>query len=279
MSRTELFHTQRTAFLTSYPKIFTDILNASDFFSKAINVSARYGFEFQPSLFENQMCIEIESRYKALNSLIRKHLNNKTLIIELASGLSPRKIEFAHYPYYEIDLPEIIEIKKEIYKDMNISCDGLICMDLCDKTILYDLLNEIIENYNDKDILIVSEGLFWYLKRNDIQGMVDVFKKVFCHSEWKWLTADCFAQEVFEVDYRKVIAKSSNKSSIEPFADFDDEFNFFSDNGLTLERYQIIELINTCDVSSGKFFHISENEIKTRMNNYTDIACLRVTDK
>ena len=276
MDRTELFHTARTAFLTSYPKIFTDILNASDFFSKAINISVRYGFEFQPNLFENRMCVEIESRYKALNALIKTHLNDKTLIIELASGLSPRKIEFAHFPFYEIDLPEIIEIKKEIYKDMNINCDSLISMDLSDTTILFDVLSEIIEKNYGKDILIVSEGLFWYLKRKDIQGMVDVFKKAFCHTEWKWLTADCFAQEIFEPDYRKVIAKSSNKSSIEPFADFEDEFKFFSDNGLTLQRYQITELIDVCDVSSGKFFHIPENEIKTRMNNYTDIACLSV---
>ena len=278
MNRTELFHTARTAFLTSYPKIFTDIHNASEFFSKAISLSVRYGFDFQPSLFETRMCVEIESRYKALNSLIVTHLTEKTLIIELASGLSPRKSEFAQVPFYEIDLPEIIEIKKEIYNDMNIICDDLISMDLCDTTILYDILNEIIEKNIGKDILIVSEGLFWYLNRKDIQGIVDVLKKVFCDTKWKWLTSDCFAQETYEPDYRKVIAKSSNRSTIEPFRDFDDEFKFFSDNGLTLQRYKITELIDVCDVTSGSFFHISENEVKTRMNNYTDIACLSETN-
>jgi hypothetical protein len=192
----------------------------------------------------------------------------------LASGLSPRKIEFAYFPFYEIDLPEIIEIKKEIYKDLDITCDGLICMDLCDSTILYDVLSEITEKNHGKDILIVSEGLFWYLKRKDIQGIVDVFKKFFCHTKWKWLTSDCFAHEIYEPEYRNIIAKSSNKSSTEPFADFDDEFMFFSGNGFSLERYRITDLIDVRDVFSGRFFSIPENEVRTRVESYTDIACL-----
>ena len=223
------------------------------------------------------MCVEIEARYKALNALIRRHLTSRTAVVELAAGLSPRRTEFGGVPYYELDLPEIVEIKKEIYRDMNLPCDGLIRLDLCDTERLYDTVREIAGKEREREILIVSEGLFWYLKRKDIRGMLDVFRRAFSPAEWKWLTSDCFARETYEPEYRKVIAKSSNKSSTEPFADFEDERAFFSENGIALDRYRITDLIAAGDVFSGSFFSIPEDEVRARIENYTDIACLTVT--
>lgn len=274
MNSSDLYQTMRTAFLTSYPNIFTDIHYASEFFSRAVRIAVKYGFGFQPEFFEPRMCIEIEARYKALNALINQNLTDRTVVIEIAAGLSPRKTEFDSVPYYELDLPPIIEIKKEIYQDMHIPCNGLIGIDLCEKEKLSDIVSGIVGREKGSGILIVSEGLFWYLKRDNISGIIEAFRHAFNQTEWNWITSDCNAKKTYEPEYRKVIGKSSNKSPNERFVDFEDERAFFSARKLYLERYHITDLIDIRDVYSGRFFNIPENEVRARIENYTDLARL-----
>lgn len=105
----------RTAFLTAYPKIFTDIDYSVEIFSHMKDLAVNNGFSFQPNQFSNAMTLEIEARYKAINNYLNKIIDKDTLVIEIAAGLSPRRLQYKNYDYEELDLKPIIDIKKNIY--------------------------------------------------------------------------------------------------------------------------------------------------------------------
>jgi len=275
--REALFHTMRTAFLTAYPKIFTDVAYASEIFYQSTRLATDYGFSFQTSLFVADMAIEIEARHKALNAALKKEVDGETLIIELAVGLSPRRAECGGANYVELDHETIVEIKKSVYEKMGLGeySSGLHAVDFTDRKAFSSVLQGLNAQAYQK-IVVVSEGLFWYLKRSHVQAMVEELSAAFAGKEWCWVTADCpIKADVSEADYRNVIANSSGRSPIEPFADYEDFAKFFTSNGFTLTVQKLQELISPQSVGSGKFFSVVEADVLKRMDDYTDIALLK----
>ena len=112
------YTTMRTAFLTAFPKIFTNIEFSIDIFSNMKELAIRNGFSFSPNLFSNEMSVEIEARHKALNRALDKYISKDVLVIEIAAGLSPRHLQYSDYNYYELDFNPIIDIKKNLYTTM-----------------------------------------------------------------------------------------------------------------------------------------------------------------
>ncbi|MBQ2740175.1 MAG: class I SAM-dependent methyltransferase [Clostridia bacterium] len=276
-NREALFRTMRTAFLTAYPKIFTDVRYASDIFFQSVKLAAEYGFSFQTSLFVADMAVEIETRHKALSAAVAAWTDKETLVIELAAGLSPRRAEFAGVNYVEFDHETIVEIKKTIYQKMGFAdyASGLYAVDFMDKEAFAKIMQTLgVHNY--KRVVVVSEGLFWYLKRSHVQGMVDVLSSALQGVEWLWITADCPTHaEISEAEYRNVIANSSNCSPVEPFADFNDFADFFTQNGFALSAHRLREFVSPDCIYAGKFFSVSAEEVGGRMADYTDIALLK----
>lgn len=277
MKSDELTKTMRTAFLTAYPKIFTNIEYASDIFAKSIQLSSEHGFFFKPSLFVVDMAVEIEARYKALSSLLSERITDDCVVIDLASGLSPRRIAFEDVNYYESDLPPIVKIKKQVYNELNFSkfIAGVLSVDLADIDSFNCFLDSIpcIQKY--KKIIFLSEGLFWYLKRNHVQQMINCVKNKFSKVGFEWITADCPVQHYVDIPYRNKIADSSDKSPVEPFSDYNDYYHFFTSNDFDILRYKLIEYISPEDIFSGKVLSITKSEIITRMNSYTDLAVIK----
>ncbi len=60
----------RTAILTAFPKIFSDIEFANEIFSQALQLANFYNFSFQPEFFTAKMAVEIEARYKAVSNVL-----------------------------------------------------------------------------------------------------------------------------------------------------------------------------------------------------------------
>ena len=274
MNKPALLQTMRTAFLTAYPKIFTDINHGAEIFFQASKLATEYGFSFQTSLFVANMSIEIEARHKALTEAVKQQVTDDTLVIELAVGLSPRRMEFPELSYLEMDLDTIVEVKKNIYRKMGQEnyANGLRAVDFSKQEQFADLLSTLsLKRY--KKVVVVSEGLFWYLKRAHVQGMVDALSSALKEIPWCWVTADCpIKANVSEEEYRNVIAKSSNCSPVEPFADFDDFVGFFNGNGFAVESYRLAQFVSPEKVSSGAFFSVAIEEVEKRMADYTDIA-------
>lgn len=276
---TNITKTMRTAILTAYPKIFTDIPYASQLFFSSLQLAVKYGFLFQPALFVSEMAVEIEARHKAINAVLREIQTDNTLVIELGVGLSPRRCEFSYLEYIEVDYSTIVNMKKEIYRLINLPKygEGLIASDLSEPEEWGKQLKYKIKSKHYNQIIVVSEGLFWYLKEDHIQGIISELKKLLNGIYWIWVTADCPVNEQQNATYKNVIADSSNKSPVEPFADYDAFNDFFTYNTFSVVRHKMADFISPSKIYSGRLFSINLDKVKNRMDTYTDIAILKIS--
>ena len=271
----DVIKTMRTSILTAYPKIYTDIPYSCELFYYATRFAVEYGFRFEPSLFVAEMAVEVEARHKALNRALQSIVTENDLIIELGAGLSPRRLEFQKYNYVEMDYLTITNLKRAIYDQMGLEkfCNGLIPIDFTQEQGFQRALSEVCKLKPHNRVVVVSEGLFWYLKREHVQNMLSAIMDL--KENWIWVTADCPVKETSTAPYRNVIAKSSNKSPIEPFADFDDYNSFFNTHHCGIECYKLLHFVSSASIFSGKFFSIGDRTVKDRMDTYTDIAYIK----
>lgn len=273
----QMFNTMRTAILTAYPKIFTDIDYGAEIFFHAAKLATKYGFSFTPELFVAKMAVEIEARHKAVNEMLKRNLAKNTLVIELAAGLSPRRIEFADVDYLEVDYRALVEMKSAIYQSMQLKkyAQGLYAVDLSKREELRKFLSKIQNLKNYEKIIVVSEGLFWYLKREQIQGVLEDLSLAFAGLNWCWITADCPVEAELKTEYRKVIANSANINHSEKFTNYRDFCEFFGKHGYVVGKYKLADLVSPKNIYSGSFFSVAEKEIANRMNTYTDVAVIK----
>jgi O-methyltransferase involved in polyketide biosynthesis len=279
----EQYNTMRTAFLTAFPKIFTDIPFANKIFVETIRLACERGFSFQTEQFVAKLALELEARYKALNFILDKHIKtigNNVIIIEIGAGLSPRKLEFNNFQFVEIDYPPMIEIKQKIYEMLGypIRYDELIGADLTHPLDLKKIVQLVQKIKKGRSILMISEGLFWYLSRNAVQNLVECIHNLLSSSGGLWITGDCPTK--FEIphedDYRSVIANSSKRQMNQPFSSFNDFEMFFNSIGFSVCQSQLEDWIKTKDLLSASIFSSSTDCTLNRLRTYTDVAELYV---
>ena len=266
----------RTAFLTAFPKIFTDIDFASPIFSAMKALAMQKGFAFSPNHFSNEMAVEIEARHKALNSALEKLVTKDTLVIEIAAGLSPRHLQYKNLNYLELDFKPIMDIKREIYQTLGYEnlVASLNDVDVTDPQALHNFLAKVLPHKNYDQIIILNEGLFWYLSQTEIANLTNEFTSSLGDCAWLWLTADCPATDKVADNYRQTIAASANVKS-KTFADYADFANFFQNLGLSNQRYKLNDFVQYQDLSSAKFFALDVKQTEQRLATYTDLAILK----
>ena len=266
----------RTAFLTAYPKIFTDIDYSMEIFSYMKNLVIKNGFSFEPSQFINDMALEIEARHKATNHELDRLIDHDTLVIEIAAGLSPRHLQYQSYDYIELDLKPVIEIKKSIYSDLSYERlnNTLFDVDLANIEQLHRCLITILKHNQHKKIVVISEGLFWYLTKDVISNLAREFTTMFQGYDWYWISADCPCDDIQDYDHRKIISESA-KVKRGTFTDYEDFKTFFAHCGLTSNRDKLADLLKYEDLFSAKFLSINQQEAINRINSYTSIALLK----
>lgn len=230
----------RTAFLTAFPKIFTDIDYSTQIFDKMKELSIKKGFSFLPTHFTNEMAIEIESRHKALNGALSKHISKGCLVIEIAAGLSPRHLQYKDYDYVEIDFKPVIDIKKAIYKSMGYNFnDMLFDADVTDTSRLKEIFSKVLNKKSYKKIIVVNEGLFWYITKENISNMTKQFINSFEKTDWLWITSDCPTIDKNTSEYRNVIANSAKVKRGKTFDDYADFTDLFKQLGLSNKQYKL----------------------------------------
>lgn len=271
----ENWNTMRTAILTAYPKLFTDIPYAPQLFFYAIRLAVKYGFFFEPELFVEKMSLEIEARHKALNIALQEQIDADTLVVELGAGLSPRRMEFADTAYCELDYPPIADMKREIYAAMGQTrrAKDVFDVDLTDLQAVEQFLRHLKRRKFAK-IVVLSEGLFWYLKRAHLRNLVGCFSEKWKGQDWVWLTADCPVAKEINAPYRKIISDSSDIGQDERFVDYGDFRAFFESCECSVLRRKLTDFLSPEAVYAGKFFSVSASEVEKRMCEYTDIALI-----
>lgn len=280
------YNTMRTAFLTAYPKIFTDIPYAGMIFIKTIPLAYEQGFIFQPEQFGAKLAVELEARHKALNKSLRKHIkkyDNNVVVVEIGIGLSSRKLEFFDTKYIEIDYSPMIEIKQKIYNELNISVpiNDFIKTDLNNIKDLDLMVSAIKGILSNRKIIFISEGLFWYLSRSNVQNLVNHVYELIALNGGLWITGDCptLQDKFIDEEYRGVIAKSSERKMDEPFSSFLDFKNFFGDLGFYVRHSKLEKWINVKNLITANLFSLSVEETINRLRAYTDIAEISLYEK
>ena len=278
MNNSSKYDIMRTAILTAFPKIFTDIPYSNSIFQISIQNSVALGFSFDPYMFSSEMSLEIEARYKSLNAMINEQLQlfgNDLLIIEFGSGLSPRRLEFNKTKYYEFDLPQINALKKHVYETLDCEelSESLCDVDLKCKSDVEILLSAIQNNNQNCKVIIVSEGLFWYLNRATISSLIRVLIKLY-NDNWIWLTSDCPTQSVLDKPYKHIISKSSNRNPLKPFRNVTEYFEFFNSLSCDVSSHKIRSYISEKNLFSADLFSINNDEVIERVDGYTDLAII-----
>ena len=141
----------------------------------------------------------IEGRYVSLNDCLSKF--DEAFIVEIASGLSPRSLEFSNKTgiiYIETELNELIGLKEkildEIINEKKLNSENLFFIavnPLVKKDM--DKIGEIyLKNGLGKKMIIIHEGLLMYFNKYEKIKFRDNLKylfKTYCKNGL-WLTSD-----------------------------------------------------------------------------------------
>ena len=274
----------RTAFLTAFPKIFSDIPYSKDIFTHMLHYAIYFGFTFAPNLFVPNLAIELEARYKAVSSALKFQMNQyyaEPIVIELGTGMSPRRLEFITISdYYEVDYPPIIQIKEKIYQDLGFAPqkEKLISIDIEDSYQFERFFERVRDDaiQQHRPIIVISEGLFWYLSRSDIYSISKIIANSIKEISGVWISGDCSIDDkLLTVDsYREVIANSSECSMREPFESYEDFNYFFSSLGFSVTCSRLNQWVSANDLLSTQVFSSICESVEKRINDYTNLAIM-----
>ncbi|PLX22667.1 MAG: hypothetical protein C0597_02100, partial [Marinilabiliales bacterium] len=119
-------------------------------------------------------------RARKYDALINEYIsqNPGCTVVNLGCGFDTRywRIDHENCRYFELDLPEMIDIKKEILKD-NLNYDLIGCSVL-DKS----WIEQITHKGNEK-VLLVAEGLLMYLNKKEVIDLFKVFSEKLIDSQ------------------------------------------------------------------------------------------------
>jgi O-methyltransferase involved in polyketide biosynthesis len=152
--------------------------------------------------------------------------NPSSTVVNLGCGFDTRywRIDSEKCEYIELDLPELVELKRDILKDhLNYELIGCSVLD-------HSWIDKVTSKGN-RDFLLIAEALFMYLPRVDVITLFRAFSERFYHSQ--------IALEVATEKYTRGIWKKIVEMKIKRELGFDagSSYNFGVKNALELESY------------------------------------------
>lgn len=112
----------------------------------------------------------VANRVKMIDSLVKDYLSKKpfSTVVELGSGFDTRfwRVNNGKCKFIEIDLPEVISLKKELLKDH-------ITHELIGHSVMDSSWIDKLTGHGNTDFLIVAEGLFMYIPPDKIMKIFE----------------------------------------------------------------------------------------------------------
>lgn len=271
------FSIMRTALLTAYPRTFSNIPCARSIFKATIELADDLGFSLDASHFSNGIAIEIEARYKAIERVLQRYRDYR--ILELGAGLSPRGLRYidAGCEFFELDLPEIIDLKQRVYEKLGVvKRPQMLKCDLRVESELEEALNFVDDV--DAPLVVVSEGLFWYLSWEEKISMAKVINKKLASCGGVWVTSDCPPLLGLQSTSHRLESKNLIGNSVaidvaaNKFRDAAQFVDFFAQFGFNVELYWLDAL--TGPLASAATLSVRESEVRTRLDSYAALAVM-----
>jgi O-methyltransferase involved in polyketide biosynthesis len=247
----------QTAWLTAYPRTFTDIPFCNEIFEGMESNLRSQQQEFGLELKMPTLAPELEARFKLVTNLLRAR--HATQILEIASGFSPRGLlmsENPHISYVELELPEMA-IAKRIVLDHVISRMGLPRPQnlrvIEGNALIFRTLAAAVEYFReDREISIVNEGLLRYLSLHDRRKIASNIHLLLTRYGGVWITPDITLRRYLEAQDKSVAPEFNEHLSKATQTDiyghsFDDEgqaIQFFEDMGFSVKRHNLNEVVD-----------------------------------
>jgi len=220
----------------------------------------------------------IELRYKSINRAIE--IYGSSQILEIASGFSPRGIEFVNnsknIKYIETDLADLIKEKKNIVKKISVKNKGHLFLFGINDLNYYQFLKRKKIFVKRLPVTIISEGLLAYFDSNQKKILLNNIYKILKEYGGIWITSDIPTKERIKLDKRKDhnvkeranrISKSiKKKMESNLFKDETDAIDFFSKNNFS------VKIIKQTDLSK----NISSlNQLGLKLEDFKSIFSRR----
>lgn len=201
----------------------------------------------------NHIAIRARKYDSIINDFISK--NSSSIVVNLGCGFDTRywRIDNKKCEYIELDLPEIVEMKKDILKD-HLSYELIGCSVL-DSSWIDRVTSKVNRNF-----LLIAEGLFMYLPKVDVINLFKTFSERFYHSQ--------IVLEVVTEKYTRGIWKKIVIMKIKRGLGFDagSSYNFGVKNAFELESYgNGIKVID-------EWSYVENPDIRPRILKYMGIS-------
>lgn len=257
-----------TAFVTMYSRIFTDIPYCKYIYEQAYDLRDKSQVPFLPIEDKKPfLAPELEYRYKLIDKVLSE--SDFDTIVEIGSGFSPRGLIYSNMgvDYLEIELDDIINIKKNIYKSMLINnrriehSPIMISGDILDSV----TWRKIHEHINGRNTIFVNEGLLRYFNKNQKEYVGNNISNLIRINGGKWVTADVTLAKLIESQRTLVFKEGSpindlilNSCSDHTFESLPEAKRFFEKITNLTTRVHKEELKQSF---SGQILGLTENEI------------------
>jgi O-methyltransferase involved in polyketide biosynthesis len=153
---------------------------------KAQEILASVEYDFTRLNIPRKTEVMVCMRAKKMDDITREFLSGhpKSVVLHLGCGLDSRylRVDPREAEWYDLDMPEAIELRRKFYRE----------------TDTYHMIPSSVTDLNwieliaprDRPVLVVAEGLFMYLKENDVKALVLILKDTFPECE---LSFDAFS--------------------------------------------------------------------------------------
>jgi len=243
-----------TAWMVAYSRSFTDIPFSKEIFDKLEAIRQKSGQAFIPEdLKKPEIAPQFEARHKLIDRLILK--SGIKQVLELASGFSSRGLSMAgdkNFNYVEIDLPGVMNEKKQVVKEIAADASLPIPQTLHfeEGNVLEKANLEKAARHFDKTqpIAVVNEGLLRYLAIPERAKVATHIHSLLIQFGGEWITSDISLKRVMREEDKahsertEKIAALTGKDIVANYFETEEAAQkFFKDLGFTIERHSFME--------------------------------------
>ena len=205
------------------------------------------------SVLTSHIAIRARKYDVIINDFISK--NPSGMVVNLGCGFDTRywRIDHQKCEYIELDLPEIVEMKKDILKE-HLNYELIAC------SVLDTSWIDRVTSKGNRNFLLIAEGLFMYLPKVEVINLFKTFSERFYHSQ--------MVLEVVTEKYTRGIWKKIIIMKIKQELGFDSgsSYNFGVKNAFELESYgNGIRVID-------EWSYIQDPDIRPRIYKYMGLS-------
>lgn len=149
----------------------------------------------------NHIAIRARKCDSIANDYISK--NPSSTVVNLGCGFDTRywRIDNKKCTYIELDLPEIVQIKKAILKDR-------LCYEIIGCSVLDTSWIDRVTSKGNRNFLLIAEALFMYLPRADVISLFKTFSERFHHSQ---IVLEVVAEKYTRSIWKKIVTMKTKR--------------------------------------------------------------------